>query len=107
MKNTKFLTVNQLKDAYMKAYPEGHYFDEGTLRFFGEKLSDMKVLGETMTIIDSIGEAHDCYVLEKISHDFMDRKMRTRGYFDVETLKTITPDADNMTIIEYLDDKKE
>lgn len=103
MTNTRFKTVDQLVKAYRTAHPNGHYFDEETLRFFGEKLSDMKVLDETATITYPTGETHECYVLEKISRDFSGRKMRTRGYFDVNTLKTISPDTDDMVIIEYLD----
>lgn len=89
MKNERFTNVYQLKSAYEDANPRGHYFDEDTLKFFGERLSDMSVLKSMRRITDSCGEKHDCYVLSKVSHNFFGKKVRTYGYFDKDTLKDI------------------
>jgi hypothetical protein len=38
-------------DEFIKAYytknPEGHYFDQETLKFFGERVSEMRLLKKT------------------------------------------------------------
>lgn len=38
------MSVNKLIGEYYKHNPDGHYFDDETLKFFGESRSTMKVL---------------------------------------------------------------
>ena len=51
------MPVWKLVDIYQGKHPGGHFFDRDTLKFFGERLSDMRVLSETETIKDCSGEA--------------------------------------------------
>lgn len=83
------LSVYQLKDLHLKHHPKSHYFDCDTLKFFGESLSTMRVLKETVTVIGYSGEKHICYVLSKLSKKYPTGKKRTYAYFDVETLDDI------------------
>ena len=66
-----------------------YYFSEETLRFFGERLSDMHVLKETVTIRDDQGVARECYVLSKVSKGWDGKRFRNYDYFDIETLERV------------------
>lgn len=48
------MPVWKLVDIYQGKHPGGHFFDRDTLKFFGERLSDMRVLSETKTIKDCL-----------------------------------------------------
>lgn len=52
------IPVWKLVDMYKGKYPYGHFFDDKTLKFFGERLSDMRVLSNTETVKDCQGETH-------------------------------------------------
>lgn len=41
------IPVWKLVDMYKGKHPYGHFFDDKTLKFFGERLSDMRVLSNT------------------------------------------------------------
>ena len=83
------MTVYELRSRYLEKHPNGHFFDPETLKFFGETLSSMRVLGATTEVKDSIGEMHTCYVLSKLSKDFSGKKRRTYACFDVDTFEHV------------------
>lgn len=84
------MPVWKLVDIYQGKHPGGHFFDRDTLKFFGERLSDMRVLSETKTIKDCLGEMHECYVLSRLQRKHPGGPKRTYAYFDVETFEDIT-----------------
>lgn len=53
----------QLKQNIETIGNEKHFFDNDTLKFFGERLSDMRVLQKLATITDVCGESHECYIV--------------------------------------------
>ena len=77
-----------INDYYAK-HPNGHYFDQDTLKFFGERLSDMRVYKKTEIKEDYRGKKHVCYILSRIQRNHPDGPKRTLAYFDVETLEDI------------------
>lgn len=83
------IPVWKLVDMYKEKYPHGHFFDDKTLKFFGERLSDMRVLSKTETVKDCLGEKHECYVLSRLQRKHPAGPRRTYAYFDVETLEHI------------------
>lgn len=83
------MPVWKLVDIYQGKHPGGHFFDRDTLKFFGERLSDMRVLSETETIKDCSGKKHECYVLSRLQRKHPAGPRRTYAYFDVETLDHI------------------
>lgn len=81
------ITLNQLIEEYKRR--NNHYFDKETLKHWGERLSDMRVLENTVVKTDFQGNIHECIVLSKISKDFYGKKYRNYDYFDVVTLNRI------------------
>lgn len=53
----------ELKNKIETTGGEHHFFDAGTLKFFGERISDMRVLKNTVQVKDISGEMHTCYVI--------------------------------------------
>jgi len=84
------MTINKLIKAYYEKHPDGHYFDKDTLRFFGERISDMYVLKDTVKIKDYSGEERECYIVSRLQRNYPGGARRTYAYFDVETLDDIT-----------------
>lgn len=81
------ITLKQLINEYRKR--NSHYFDKETLKFWGEKLSDMKILKDTVIKKDFQDNKHECIVLSKISKDFYGNSYRNYDYFDIDTLDRI------------------
>ena len=79
----------KLVDMYKEKHPNGHFFDDKTLKFFGERLSDMRVLSNTEAVKDCLGETHECYFLSRLQIKNQAVPRRTYAYFDVETLEHI------------------
>ena len=77
-----------IRDYYEK-HPNGHYFDRETLKFFGERLSDMRINKTIEVKEDCRGEKHDCYVISRLQRKHPSGPKRTLAYFDVETLEDI------------------
>ena len=77
-----------IKD-YTEKRPDGHYFDRDTLKFFGERLSDMRVFKKTKTKEDYRGKKHICYVVSRLQRNHPNGPTRTRAFFDVETFEDI------------------
>ena len=67
----------------------GHYFDRETLKFFGERLSDMRIHKTIVVREDYQGKKHDCYVISRLQRKHPNGPKRTLAYFDVETLEDI------------------
>lgn len=82
-------TVYGLMNAYKAKHPDGHFFDDKTLKFFGERLSEMRLLKNTETVKDWSGEKHECYVLSRLQRKHPMGPRRTYAYFDVKTLDHI------------------
>lgn len=76
---------------YYKANPRGHYFDRDTLKFFGERLSDMRISKKTEIISDYSGEKRECYVLSRLQRKYPGGARRTLAYFDIYTLDDVIP----------------
>lgn len=85
----KITNVNELKDAYQKKNPQGHFFDKDTLKFFGESMSSMRLLKGTQEITTLSGERHTCYVLSTLQRVPLVGKRRAYFYFDVDTLEDV------------------
>lgn len=74
---------------YYQHHPTGHYFDSDTLRFFGERKSEMRVLKGTVKITDVCGDEHECYVVSSIQHKHPIKPTRHYAYFDTTSFEHI------------------
>lgn len=83
------MTVYELKRNYYKNNPDGHFFDRDTLRFFGERMSDMRVLKNTVIIKDYRGNDHECYCLSSYQRKHPCGPTRAYHYFDVKDFDNI------------------
>ena len=83
------MTVYGLIQRYYEHNPNGHYFDSDTLRFFGERISEMRVLKDTVKIKSAGGEEHECYCLSKRSRKYPGGPRRTYAYFDITTFEDV------------------
>ena len=84
------MTVSQLINKYYDHNPDGHFFDRETLKFFGERRSDMYVYKETIKITTYSGEVHECYMLRTIQRGIpFNPPKRKYHFFDVNTFKEI------------------
>lgn len=83
------MTVGNLIYNYQRNNPDGHFFDEDTLRFFGERRSEMRVLKETTTITDWSGDKHECYVLSSLQRKNPFGPRRAYHYFDTATFDEV------------------
>lgn len=83
-------TVGDLIYAYKQTHPDGHFFDPETLKFFGERRSEMRLLKKTTKITSAGGYEHECYVLSSVQRPGPPlKKRRTYHYFDVKTFDDI------------------
>ena len=74
---------------YKEKYPNYHTFDKETLKFFGERISDMRILKSLATVTDYSDEKHECYVLSTFQRNHPDGARRKYRYFDVKNLKDV------------------
>lgn len=81
--------VYMLRDAYYRKNPDGHYFDTDTLKFFGERFSDMRLLKGTTRITDVSGDEHEVYTVSRLQRNYPGGSRRTYAYFDTSTLEDI------------------
>lgn len=72
---------------YEKRHPYGHFFDRETLKFFGERESEMRVLKRTVRLDGYDGEF---YVLSRVQHRHPAGPTRVYTYFNVDTFDPIT-----------------
>ena len=88
----RLTNVYELIREYKKHNPDGHFFDRETLKFFGERLSEMRVLKKTVNVTDWDGE-HTCHVVSVIQrNNFFGTVSRKYHYFDVNTFEDIHPE---------------
>jgi len=85
------MTMAEFVKRYEIMNPKSHYFSERTLKWFGEKLEDMRVLDDTVKLITKAGEVCECYVLERLQNGHPDGPIRTHAYFSVKTMQDIEP----------------
>ncbi len=83
--------VYDLKNAHEVAHPDSHFFDRDTLKFFGERLSSMRLLKSRPAIKDCMGEEHECYCLSSPQRTPLGNRRMHYFYFDVNTLEEIIP----------------
>lgn len=82
--------IEKLIYLYEKHNPGGHFFDKQTLKFFGERLSEMRVLkGEYIITDNTIGEPKTCYCLSRLQRNHPNGATRTHIYFDKETFSPL------------------
>ena len=79
-------SVDALIDRYYETHPDGHFFDRATLKFFGERRSEMRLLKGTVTVKDISGKEHECYVISSVQRPGPPLKRRRKyHYFDAST----------------------
>lgn len=83
------ITAYGLMNRHKIAFPDSHFFDHDTLKFFGERLSEMRVLKNTVKVIDYCGVEHSCYVLSSLQRKHPCGPTRAYHYFDVETFELV------------------
>ena len=83
-----------IQDYYSKN-PNGHYFDSATLKFFGERTSDMYILKNTTMIKNYNGQEEECYILSSMQRNYPGGARRRYTYFNVESLDDV------MYIVEF------
>lgn len=76
------MTVFRLMTEHKNRQPESHFFDRDALKFFGERISDMRVLEKT-----SIYDGHECYVLSSLQRNAPGGAKRQYFYFDINTFE--------------------
>lgn len=74
------ITVNQLIRMHEMYYPDSAFFRKSRLKFFGERISDMRILKNTINI-----DGQECYVLSTLQRNAPSGKERRHFYFDVKT----------------------
>lgn len=83
------MTVKELIREYYAHDPNGHFFDKDTLDFFGERMSEMKLLKDKAIVTDAHGKDHVCYVITTIQHKHPCGPTRAYHHFDAETFDHI------------------
>lgn len=81
--------IYTLRNAYYGKHPDGHYFDADTLKFFGERFSDMRLLKGTVHIKDISGDEHEAFVVSRLQRNYPGGPRRTHAYFDTTTLDDV------------------
>lgn len=88
--NEKPRDAAHLARMYQEMHPNGHFFDPKTLKFFGERMSGMRLLKGTVHIKSAGGYDHECYVLSSVQRPGPPlKRRRVYHYFDVETLEDV------------------
>lgn len=83
------MTVYSLMSEYKANHPDGHFFDHDTLKFFGERISEMRVLKGTTCVKDYLGEEHECYCLSSLQRKNPLGPRRKYSYFEVGTFDIV------------------
>lgn len=82
--------IEKLIYLYEKHNPGGHFFDKQTLKFFGERLSDMRVLkGEYIITDNTTKETKTCYGISRLQRNYPGGAKRTHVYFDKGTFSPV------------------
>lgn len=72
---------------YKKERPDGHFFDDETLDWFGEKIYDMYLYKSTVRVEDRFGQKRECYAFSSLQKNHPCGPTRTVHYLDIETLE--------------------
>ena len=83
------MTFTNLKNEYERHHPDGHFFDRDTLKFFGERESEMRVLKDLVSLTDIGGEKHICYILSSRQRPPYGKPRRKYHYFDTNTFEHV------------------
>ncbi len=81
----------ELRDQYYRHNPSGHFFDRNTLRFFGERMCEMRVFRKVENVETCDGKPHACYVLSTLQRKRPGGPVRCYHYFDTDTYDVIFP----------------
>lgn len=81
------MTVERLMRLHNANYPDSHFFDRDTLRFFGERISEMRVLKGTYKVSDGAGNEYEAYCLSSLQRKHPCGPRRHYSYFEVSTFK--------------------
>lgn len=98
------ITLEKLIKEYDKR--GSNYFKEDTLKFYKEKLEDMKIKDEIREIRDRGGNLHKCIVLERISVGIFGEKYPNYDYFDMYTLGRISDINEKYEIAAIMERRK-
>ena len=79
-------TVNTLIREYYRNNPNGHFFNKDTLRFFGERISDMRLFKKTVNVQTYNGQILECYKLSTFQRNHPLGARRAYYYFDIDTV---------------------
>jgi len=83
------MDVWTLSRKYYENNPGGHFFDRDTLKFFGERMSEMYVFKNKEKVKDGQGVEHECYVLSSLQRVPYVGKRRHYAWFDANTFEEI------------------
>lgn len=83
------MTVDELIMSYQRTHPQGHYFDDDTLRFFGERKSEMRIVGE-VEHEDNDGNLVRGYMLKTIQHNHPLGTKPHYVFFDAEKFDPVS-----------------
>lgn len=83
------MTIYMLKNRHQTYFPNSHFFDYDTLKFFGECLSTMRVLKDTVKIKDYAGKVHECYCVSSLQRKAPGGPKRYYSYFDTTSYEQI------------------
>ncbi len=83
------MTVYGLIERHERNNAGSCFFSRSTLKFFGERISEMRVLKNPVTLTDYCGEKHTCYVLSSYQRKHPLGPRRAYHYFDVESFEVI------------------
>lgn len=85
----KIYSVYGLIEQHKSRHPQSHFFDRETLKFFGERISEMRLLKNTAKVKRSDGTKVECYVLSSLQRNHPCGARRTYHYFTVDDLEHI------------------
>lgn len=79
--------ASRFVDDYRETHPTRHLFDKEKQKYFGERISEMRVLKNLATVTDYSGNEHKCFVLSTYRHKYSPNgQRRNYYYFDIENL---------------------
>lgn len=83
------MTVWQLRVMMENKGTAGYFWSRDTLRFFGERESEMRVLKKMAMVKDYKGNDHECYVLSTLQRNHPMGPTRHYYYIDKNTFERI------------------
>ena len=82
-------TIDDLIREYYGRNPDGHFFDHRTLKFFGERISEMRLLKGVWKVTDISGRLRRCYIVSSRQRKAYGEPRRKWHYFEARTLRQI------------------